>query len=617
MFFPPKSLLILTSVALVAFISSTARSQFAVPSSGASSQVSGENIRGDKETRAPQLMTPTSSTGAAPNGSYSLDEAMEKQVWQEAQKRLAKVEASDPQRALIEYKKFWQGRVPHPGVAIAAALKVVELRLRLKDVDGALLTCDYMQQKYADEPAAVQLALEKARVLVSQKRFDEAAATVDKAMPKLLVLGPQSYPHTSEVLLNLAQSSGEAGGDAGKQWASRLYEGVEQVYLRWLKAGTVSHTWQMFEALQTKYRQVGDSKRADELLPKAADLLLRMEPTEKNPEGADVSTEAARWLVGQGRKEDAKNMYTTVPGYGNGFVTQLALFDQASSLIQEGQHGSARKLLLQQAQGEGSEAVKIASLAALASSHYRTGDMEEASRYSQSAEKAFAISSVRSDRGVLAQVDMVSDIARWSKIWLDRTIVCDPAQLTIHSGKGQATERRISIRTSRQVPLSVRVNDPRIEAHVSAGGQSSEYFYETSVIVKLLPSSVVNNADAVLIVTSPQLARFEARVLIHITANTGIRTATEVAFFGVVPNGEKTTRILPLSSSQPFRILEAKSDDKALTVVVPELASAPTHQLRLELTPSQQGKVYEGKIRITTDSALQQVIEVPYVARAG
>ena len=289
MFFLIKHLPVLTSVTLLAFASVPVRSQVAAPVAGASGKVSGENVRGERETRAPQVMTPSAAKGATSDGSYSLDEAMEQQVWQEAQKRLSRVEASDPKRALSEYKKFWQGRVPHPGVAIEVALKVVELRLRLNDVAGALLTCDYMQQKYAAEPASVQLSLEKARVLVSGKRFEEAAATVDGAMPKLLALEPSSYSHTSEVLLNLAKASAETSGEAEKQWASQLYEGVEQVYLHWTKQDAIDHLWQRFEALQIAYHQVGDLKKAEELLPKVGDTILKT-PVKKNyVEGAVLS----------------------------------------------------------------------------------------------------------------------------------------------------------------------------------------------------------------------------------------------------------------------------------------------------------------------------------------
>lgn len=453
MFFSTKPFLALTSVALLALASIPVRSQVVLPASGAAGKVSGESVRGDRETRAPQVMAATPSASTASKALYSLDEAMEQQVWLEAQKRLASMESSDPKRALAEYKKFWQARVPHPAVAIPVAMKVVELRLRMKDVAGALLTCDYMQQKYADDPASVQLALQKARVLVSEKRFGEAATTVDEAMPKLLALGPESYPHTSELLLNLAQASIEAG-DSGKQEASRLYESVEQIYLRWLKAGTISHSWQMFEALQGQYRQVGSVKQANELLPKAADVLLRMEPTEKNPEGADISVMAARWLSSQGNIKDAEDLYTKVPRYGNPYVTEVSVIDRAGRLLAAGSQMAACKLLREFIPTATAEP-KLVALLMLGNTLYRQGDLEDAEA---NAQKAL---SLKSD-SVSAQ-----NLLKWSKLWQQQQILCVPKNLewrvTSDKTPSKTHTEMVKVRTFHNTVLSISCDEKQVK----------------------------------------------------------------------------------------------------------------------------------------------------------
>ena len=248
--------------------------------------------RQERETRAPGVVfdSPTA-------------EAAEQEVLQETQKRLSKIEKSDPKRALLEYKKFWQGRTPHPSVAIEVALKVTELRLGLKDVQGALFTCDTMQKKYWAHPASVQLALRKAQILVSQKRLDEASTVVDTSLTRLLALGPTSYLHTSGALLNMAQLSAEIGGEEGNRWASELYEGVEQVYLHWLKTETPSRIWNLFEVLQARYQKIGDKRRSAEVLPKAADALLKIKPAPINSGNGGLE-EAILWrvIVGQGEE---------------------------------------------------------------------------------------------------------------------------------------------------------------------------------------------------------------------------------------------------------------------------------------------------------------------------
>ena len=494
MFFPAKHLPVLMSVALLTFASVPVRSQDAV---------SGENVRGDRETRAPQVMTPTPLTGTSSNGLYTLDEAMEQQVWQETQKRLATVEARNPKRALAEYKKFWQGRVPHPSVAIPAALKVVDLRLRMNDVDGALLTCDYMQQKYAAEPAAVQLALQKARVLVSEQRFQEAATTVDKAMPKLLALGPKSYPLTSQTLLELGQCCAQSGSEAEKPMAGMFYEGVEQVYLRWLKDGTLSHTWQMFEALQAKYQQVGDEKNAGELLPKAADVLLKMEPTEKNPEGADASVTAARWLAGHGREDDARKLYEKASRYGNTFVTQVALFDQATLSFSSGQISMGRKFLEVAAASSNGE-VRIRAFTLLARSHYGSGEVEEARRYAR--EAVVQQANGGAERATREAQQLLSMLDRWNR----EPIQCEPRELTVVFRSTESLDKpivkRILVRTFRNIALSVTADSPLVDVRILPVNLEQDAraakAVERELLIKIVPKAIKEELKTILTIVS-------------------------------------------------------------------------------------------------------------------
>ena len=485
----------------------------------------GENIRGEREARAPQVMTPAAGTGAASDGAYSLDEAMERQVWQEAQKRLATVEASDPKRALAEYKKFWQGRVPHPGVAIEVALKVVELRLKLNDVAGALLTCEYMQQKYAAEPTAVQLSLEKARVLVRQQRFEEAAATVDGAMPKLLALGPSSYPHTSEVLLNLAQASGETGGEAGKQWASQLYEGVEQVYLRWTKQDAIDHLWQRFEALQIAYQQVGDSKKAEELLPKVSDTILKT-PVKKNyVEGAVLSLETARWLMQQGQEEQAALFYARVPQFGDEHHTILARYDQVAIEMQKGNSAQARKILLQPAPNV-SPSIRLATSSAVANSYYQEGDFAEAGKlFLQIVTQAKTIRGSNEDRDEAAVImDAAKEHLRLIEKWMQTPLVCEPSQFFVRPALlgDEPVTRWLYVSSSRYVPVEVKSSNPFVVVKEGqkrwADDGQLQYNQEFEVTVS---NEAQSSTASWLTVTSPRFPTAKVQVPVQFTTIEG------------------------------------------------------------------------------------------------
>jgi tetratricopeptide (TPR) repeat protein len=272
-------------------------------------------------------------------------QAVEITVFNETVKRLRNVEARDSARALAEYRRFWVGRAPVPAVGVLAGIKVSQMRQRLGEIEGALSTCDTLAKKYADEPSSILLSFQKANVLMSQKRLAEASECVGKVLPELLGLGPAHYDGATTLLLKLAQANLDSEDKDGKQRARALCLDVEQIYLQWLKAGTIPHTWQMFEVLRVKYQQAGAQSQARELLPKVADALLQMTPTTKNPEGADVSLLAARWLFEHGRGDEAQALLVKESNYGNPYVTTVAVIDQADYFISRQEYERARLLL--------------------------------------------------------------------------------------------------------------------------------------------------------------------------------------------------------------------------------------------------------------------------------
>lgn len=489
----------------------------------ARSQVAGPSVstsapgRREKEAQAPQVMASSAASGSQLGSSLgkvaALDEAAEMEAFAEAQKRLSKIDKSDPARALAEYKKFWQGRTPHSVVAIQVALKVAELRLGMGDVRGALFTCDTMQKKYVAEPTSVQLTLQQAQILVSQKRIDEAAAVVDEALPKLLALPPSSYLRTSEVLLNMGQIGAEAAGEKGQKSGEKFYEGVEQVYLRWLKAGTISHTWQLFETLRTKYQEVGNHKRANELLPKAADVLLGVEPTAKNPEGADISLEAARWLVNIGRREDAQRLFRKVAGYGNDFVTRIAdldmmkLFADSNSLLRTAESGSGDQ--------------QLASLVALSNLLYAQGKLAESKAY---ADRVVASKDQHSDRFKREAHSILLRIDQWTK----SPIVCDPRELLIDADpeKSNVITRRLTVKTLQPLPLVVSTTSPFCRARLleqdpwsASASVGSNRGSEAEVLVEVDPRVFGADAEVLVVLKSPKIADFQVRVPVRIKRN--------------------------------------------------------------------------------------------------
>ncbi len=296
--------------------------------------------RDEREKLAPLVMAPAAAEA------MRAEQTANQLAWRESLKRMSEAEADDPSRALAAYKRFFNERTMSPALGVEVGLKIAQLRSKLGDSQGALQTCEVLGAKYADELTAALLSLQKARVLMESKQLAQASECVNEAMPELVALGPSRYREISDVLLQLVQANLDSDDAEGKERARALCVGVEEVYLRWLKGDTLPHTWQMFEALQTKYRQAGGHKRADELLPKAVDVLLQAKTTSQNPEGADVSTMAARWLLQKGDSASAQKLYARASGYGNDFVSQVALTDQGQILLSNQRPQEAIDLML-------------------------------------------------------------------------------------------------------------------------------------------------------------------------------------------------------------------------------------------------------------------------------
>jgi hypothetical protein len=107
------------------------------------------------------------------------------------------------------------------------------------------------------------------------------------------------------------------------------------------------------------------------------DTLLKAEPTSKNPEGADVSLMAARWLLRNGRSQDAQKLFLKVQGYGNNFVSQVSLTDQGGLLLASNQPQAAHDLIL----GTSANPTEIGPLWILAQSYWQMEDWDNAETF--------------------------------------------------------------------------------------------------------------------------------------------------------------------------------------------------------------------------------------------
>ncbi len=419
--------------------------------------------RDEREKLAPAVMAPAAAEAMRAEGTAN------QLAWRESLKRMSEAEADDPSRALAAYKRFFSERTMSPELGVEVGLKIAQLRLKLGDSQGALQTCEVLAAKYADAPTAVLLALQKARVLMESKQLAQASECVNEAMPELVALGPSRYREISDVLLKLVQANLDSGDAEGKERAKALCVGVEQIYLRWTKKDAVDHLWQRFEALQVEYQQAGDKKRAEELLPKVGDALLKTPIDSGYIEGSVLALEAARWSSGQGQKERANLLYQRIDGFNDGWHTMMARYDQASPLINAGELEEAKAILappinakVHQWDGE------LAQTAWLASIEYQQGDLAKALELGKKLNDLVPIGQAPGGaRGNL--YEMGHDVYLRAGGWETQPIQTDTKEVIFQSNSSQPNQplyARFRIKTYGDKSITASVVNSNIQARV-------------------------------------------------------------------------------------------------------------------------------------------------------
>ena len=459
--------------------------------------------RAEREKQAPAVMAP--ATPQASEASQA-ERVANELAWSESLKRLREAETSEPSRALSEYKRFFSERALSPELGVQVGLKVAELRLQMGDAKGALQTCEVLAAKYADEPSAALFALQKARVLMESKQLAEASRSVNDVMPSLVALGPSRYLEISDVLLKLVQANLDGGEAGGKERARALCVDLEEVYLRWTKKDAVDHLWQRFEALQTKYQEAGDEKRADELLPKVGDLLLKTPVEVGYIEGAVLSLESARWFKQHGHQEQSSFLYERVPKFGDGWHTILARYDQALPLMNLGQFDEARAILsspldatVRQYDGGIAQNVWLASL------EYQQGNLEAAFRLGKKVKETVSPDS-NSSNLVRNLYQMGSEIYSRAGGWKEQAIQTKIKEIVFRSNPLQSNQplyARFRIKTYGDNSVTATVDNPAFQARVlpinnwQHNGLNT-YEQEMEVVVQTSINQPTANASLVL-----------------------------------------------------------------------------------------------------------------------
>lgn len=332
----------------------------------------------------------------------------------------------------------------------------------------------------------------------------------------------------------------------------------------------------------------------------------------------DALLGAARAYISAGDKEKSKALYAQVSQYGHAWFTGLAIHDQASALVSQGNHQEARQLLSRAIEEVGADQVKIALLSLEALSFYKTGDLNVASRIAQQASAQAKAVKLASGKGLEGTLNVAEAIQTWSDQWSKAPILMSSENLRLVLAPQESDEkmvtRRLFVRTLRDVPLTATVDDERIQVRVTTNKQENDYFVQTELALEV-PQSLSQSAEATLTVSSPKFPNFQAKIPIDVEVPRPIQLSSSSVFFGEVKADEPTTRKLTLSAAVPFRVVDVKTDTPKLEVQSPATQAAKEHILIFSFTSPQVGRFESGTIRIQTDMPNGEVMEMPYIAR--
>ena len=362
------------------------------------------------------------------------------------------------------------------------------------------------------------------------------------------------------------------------------------------------------------YQANGRGQQGLELLDGAAKL-------SNNPSyRADWLVLSARMATKMGDGEKARGYYQQVAQWGQGWFSGLAIYDRARWFIDHDQLQQSLNLLNTPVKGSGADQIQISLLSLQGLANYKLGNYKEAHRYAQQAITQAAAMKLRQGMGSEADLEVAQSVVDWTNQWDKTPIVIDQGQIqVVLSGQAlgdKPVTRRTLVLSSQDVPLTATVNNPHIKVTISDTPQKGDYFVQREIVIEVAPQLITQSLDAVLTVGSPHFPQAQERLPIHIEVPKPVSLSASTVFFGEVKANAPTTQTLMLSAASPFRVVTVKTDGATLEVQSPATQPAKEQTLTLTFTPPQVGRFYSGTVRIQTDVPNQEVIEVPYIARA-
>jgi|GEM_PF-5721993 len=298
--------------------------------------------------------------------------------------------------------------------------------------------------------------------------------------------------------------------------AVTFYEAI----LSLIKAPREAGVREVFQ-LSDYYTETGDWE-------KAAETRLRMKDyTTAEPYLANANVEAARMYVQHGQEEKAQPLYERAEKSSYGWAAGVALLDHGRSLMRLHKYDEAIKVLSTPIAGLYADQIEPIKRMLIGDIYYAQGDLPKAQENMQAALASFhAVENPIQGEGLETIFTSAAKRLQLIEQWTKEPIQVEPKSVQLKVTAEQLQKgpvvQRLRVRTYRDMPLTVAINDTNITAQLLSANEWSvltdkdaNEISEKEVIIKVnsLPS---NKSAALLTISSANDAGTKVQIPVNV-----------------------------------------------------------------------------------------------------
>ena len=178
--------------------------------------------------------------------------------------------------------------------------------------------------------------------------------------------------------------------------------------------------------------------------------------------------QAGRMYLWGGKPEQAEPYFAQVEAQENKFFVTMVTYDKVGALLSAGKSEEAARLARQTLQGTEAPLDRAINLLLLGQALYARGDFVGAQAAAQECQEQAALTKdVMPEIGFDVVAPSAQGIEKWSQIWQKTPLICSPESLSYKVNAGKTSRKvRITMRSFKAVPLSVKCDDARVKCTV-------------------------------------------------------------------------------------------------------------------------------------------------------